>query len=81
MLNVGQAIQWAFADGLGVTPKAEPEIIVLAILILRTKEKNETVWRLLLDYGFMRSFLCQMLMNYTFEYDQKRKNISVYFWF
>ena len=32
--NVTQAKQWAFADSLGLIPKADPETIVLAILIL-----------------------------------------------
>ena len=35
MFNVGLAIQWAFTDGLGVNPKADPETVGLAILILR----------------------------------------------
>ena len=35
MLNVGRAAQWAFAYGLGVNLKAEPETISLSILILR----------------------------------------------
>ena len=35
VFNVGQAKQWAFADGLGVNLKADPETIGLAILILR----------------------------------------------
>ena len=34
MFNVGRATQWLFADGLGVNPKADPEIIGLAVLIL-----------------------------------------------
>ena len=33
--KVGRATQWAFADGLGVKPKADPETVGLAILILR----------------------------------------------
>ena len=33
--NVGRATHWAIADGLGVNPKADPETIGLAILILR----------------------------------------------
>ena len=32
--NVGRATHWAIADGLGVNPKADPETIGLAILIL-----------------------------------------------
>ena len=35
MFNVGRATDWAFADGLGVNPKADPETIGLAVLILR----------------------------------------------
>ena len=35
MFNIGRATQWAFANGLGVNLKADPEIIGLAILILR----------------------------------------------
>ena len=35
MFNVGRALQWTFADGLGVNPKADLERIGLAILILR----------------------------------------------
>ena len=27
MFNVGRTTQWAFADGLGVNPKADPETI------------------------------------------------------
>ena len=27
VFNVGRATQWAFADGLGVNPKADPETI------------------------------------------------------
>ena len=38
--NVGRATQWAFADGLGVNPKADPETIVLEILILRQVAKH-----------------------------------------
>ena len=34
VFNVGQATHWATADGLGVNPKADPETIGLAILIL-----------------------------------------------
>ena len=34
MFNVGQAMQRAFTDRLGVNPKADPETIGLAILIL-----------------------------------------------
>ena len=34
MFNVGRAMQWAFADGLKVNPKADPETFGLAILIL-----------------------------------------------
>ena len=34
VFNVGRATQWAFSDGLGVKPKADPETIGLAILIL-----------------------------------------------
>ena len=34
VFNVRPATQWAFADGLGVNPKADPETIGLAILIL-----------------------------------------------
>ena len=33
--NVGRTTHWAFADGLGVNPKADPETIGLAFLILR----------------------------------------------
>ena len=35
VFNVKRATQWAFAGGLGVNPKANPETIGLAILILR----------------------------------------------
>ena len=35
MFNVGRATHWAFADGLGVNPKAAPETIGLAVLVLR----------------------------------------------
>ena len=35
VFNVGRATQWAFADGLGVNPMADPETIGLAILTLR----------------------------------------------
>ena len=35
MFNIGRATQWAFADGLGVNSKADPETVGLAILILR----------------------------------------------
>ena len=35
MFNVGRAKQWAFADGLGVNQKADPETSGLTILILR----------------------------------------------
>ena len=35
VFNVGRATQWAFADGLGVNPKADSETIGLAILTLR----------------------------------------------
>ena len=35
MLNVGRATHWAFADGLGVYAKADPETNAVAILILR----------------------------------------------
>ena len=35
MFNIGRATQWIFADGLGINPKADPETISLAILILR----------------------------------------------
>ena len=34
MFNVGRAKQWAFADGLGVNQKADPETTGLAILSL-----------------------------------------------
>ena len=34
VFNVGRATHWAIADGLGVDPKADPETIGLAILIL-----------------------------------------------
>ena len=34
VFNVGRATQWAFANSLGVNPKADPETIGLAILIL-----------------------------------------------
>ena len=33
VFNVGRATEWAFADGVGVNPKADPETIGLAILI------------------------------------------------
>ena len=39
VLNVGQATQWAFADGLWVNPKAELKTIGLAILILGQVER------------------------------------------
>ena len=35
VFNVGRATHWAIADSLGVNPKADPETIGLAILILR----------------------------------------------
>ena len=35
VFNVGRATQRAFADGLGVISKADPETIGLAILTLR----------------------------------------------
>ena len=35
MFNVGRVTQRAFADGLGVKQKADPETVGLAILILR----------------------------------------------
>ena len=35
MFNVGRVTQWAFTDGLRINPKADPETIGLAILILR----------------------------------------------
>ena len=35
MLNVGWTTEWSFVDGLGFNPKADPETIALAILILR----------------------------------------------
>ena len=34
MFNVKRVAQWAFADGLRVNPKADPETIGLTILIL-----------------------------------------------
>ena len=34
VFNVGRATLWAFADCLGVNPKADPETIGFAILIL-----------------------------------------------
>ena len=36
VFNVGQ---WAFVDGLGVNPKADPETIGLAVLILRQEAR------------------------------------------
>ena len=39
MFHIGRAMHWAFADGLGVNPKAYPETIDLAILILRQVAK------------------------------------------
>ena len=41
MFNVGRATHWAFADGLGVNPKADPETIGLANLILRQITERE----------------------------------------
>ena len=37
--NVGRATHWAIADGLGVNPKADPETVGLAVLILRQVPK------------------------------------------
>ena len=34
VFNIGRATHWAFADGLEVNPKADPETTGLAILIL-----------------------------------------------
>ena len=31
MFNIGRTTQWAFADGLGFNPEADPETIGLAI--------------------------------------------------
>ena len=44
VFNVGRATHWAFADGLGVNPKADPETIGLAILILRQVERT-SLWQ------------------------------------
>ena len=35
LFNDGRVTHWAFADDLGINPKADPETIGLAILILR----------------------------------------------
>ena len=35
VFNIEQALQWVFADGLGVNLRADPETIGLAVLIFR----------------------------------------------
>ena len=39
VLNIRRVMQWAFAYGLGVNPKVDPETIGLAILFLRQVPK------------------------------------------
>ena len=39
MCFLGRATQWAFPDGLSVNPKADPEIISLAILVFRQEAR------------------------------------------
>ena len=62
LFNVGRVTHWAFADGLGVNPKADPETIGPAILILRQvarpslcQASKEFSFQLRLKNCFLRS--------------------------